>query len=267
MYNAPLVVEMIISGRIVEETISAPDIGQDHTLHMCRAPINTGRNNICVYCGSTHHTSGNCTSWPNDNREEPRSTPQDLHSHEPYDRANTKYSAVPRGNAWSSTNCRPVPAENLGNCIPVGQKVYTNNMNLSFPYRDFRYDQDRTGHQQTRFDERYNRQYSPNYNYNHYQPSPSVSVAGPDISTTLINLAKYPVQIPWPHGGKPEKPRRCVQWADQGQQRQSKWHYVHCYQHLWGVIREIFEEWIDELDQACRISECDFRDWNHQENP
>ena len=41
---------------------------------------------------------------------------------------------------------------------------------------------DRTGCQQTRFDERYNKQYSPNYNYNHYQPSPPVSVAGPDLS-------------------------------------------------------------------------------------
>ena len=26
-----------------------------------------------------------------------------------------------------------------------------------------------------------------------------------------------------------------------------------------GVNREMFEEWIDELDQACRVSRCDFR--------
>ena len=26
-----------------------------------------------------------------------------------------------------------------------------------------------------------------------------------------------------------------------------------------GTDRRIFEEWIDELDQACRISGCDFR--------
>ena len=38
-----------------------------------------------------------------------------------------------------------------------------------------------------RFDERYNRQYSPNYNY--VQPSPLVSIAGPDLSVTLIDLA------------------------------------------------------------------------------
>ena len=163
---------------------------RSHATHMCRVPINTGRNNnICVYCGSTHHTSGNCTSQPNDNREEPRSTPWDLHSHGPYYGANTEYSGVPRGNTWNSTNSRPASAENSGNYIPAGQQVYTNNTNVSFPYRDYRYDQNRTGCQQTRFDERYNRQYSPNYNYNHYQPSPPVSVAGPDLSTTLIDLA------------------------------------------------------------------------------
>ena len=61
-------------------------------------------------------------------------------------------------------------------------------LNDPFPYKDYRYDQDRTGHQQkNRFDERYNRQYSPNYIY--YQPSPLVSIAGPDLSVTLIDLA------------------------------------------------------------------------------
>ena len=58
-------------------------------------------------------------------------------------------------------------------------------MNASLPYRDYRHEQDGTGCQQTRFDERYNRPYSPNYNY---QPSP-VSAVGPDLSATLIDLA------------------------------------------------------------------------------
>ena len=39
----------------------------------------TGKNNaICVYCGSTNHISKKCHKRPNDNREEPRSTPMDL---------------------------------------------------------------------------------------------------------------------------------------------------------------------------------------------
>ena len=37
---------------------------------MCRTPVNKVKNNnICVYCGSTNHTSGNCTSQLNDNRK------------------------------------------------------------------------------------------------------------------------------------------------------------------------------------------------------
>ena len=163
---------------------------RSHATHMCRILINTGRNNnIFVYCGSTHYTSGNCTSWPNDNREEPRSTPWDLHSLGPHYIANTENLGIPWGNTWNSTNIRPANTKILGNHSPARQQVYANNANVSFPYRDYRYDQNRTGHQQTRFDERYNKQYSPNYNHYTYLPSPPVSVAGPDLSATLIDLA------------------------------------------------------------------------------
>ena len=154
---------------------------------MCQAPTKTGKsNNICVYCGSKNHTSGNCTSQPNDNREEPRSTPRDLHSLGPHFGANTENSGVSQRNMQNPTNLRPANTENLGKYISAGQQVHIND---PFPYKDYRYDQDRAGHQQTRFDERYNRQYSPNYNYNYYQPSPLVSIAGPDLSATLIDLA------------------------------------------------------------------------------
>ena len=40
-------------------------------------------NSICIYCGSVNHTSGKCHSKPNDNREEPRSTPRDLREQGP----------------------------------------------------------------------------------------------------------------------------------------------------------------------------------------
>ena len=139
-----------------------------------------------MYCGSKNHISGNCTSWPTNNREEPRSTPRDLHSLGPHLGANTKNLRVPQRNTWNSTNLRPANTENSGNYISAGQQVHPND---PFPYKEYRYDQNRTGHQQMRFDERYNKQYSPNYNYNHYQTSPLVFTAGPDLSTTLIGLA------------------------------------------------------------------------------
>ena len=44
----------------------------------CCAPKMGKVNNICVYCSSTNHISGRCTNRPNDNREEPRTTPRKL---------------------------------------------------------------------------------------------------------------------------------------------------------------------------------------------
>ena len=52
---------------------------RSHTTEMCRALSQQSTGNIlCIYCGSTSHTSGKCRNKPNDNREEPRSTPRDL---------------------------------------------------------------------------------------------------------------------------------------------------------------------------------------------
>ena len=52
---------------------------RSHATEMCRAlSQHTPGNILCIYCGSTNHTSSNCHNKPNDNREEPRSTPRDL---------------------------------------------------------------------------------------------------------------------------------------------------------------------------------------------
>ena len=84
-----------------------------HATHMCQAPTNTGKSNtICMYCGSKYHTSYNCTSQPNNNREEPRSTPRDLHSLGSHLGASTGNLVVTRGNTWKSTHFRPAPTEN-----------------------------------------------------------------------------------------------------------------------------------------------------------
>ena len=57
---------------------------RSHATEMCRATSHqTTGNTICIYCGSTSHTSGKCHSKPNDNREEPRSTPRDLRDQGP----------------------------------------------------------------------------------------------------------------------------------------------------------------------------------------
>ena len=52
---------------------------RSHGTEMCRALSQQILGNIlCIYCGSTGHNSGKCRNKPNDNREEPRSTPRDL---------------------------------------------------------------------------------------------------------------------------------------------------------------------------------------------
>ena len=57
---------------------------RSHATEMCRATsYQATGNTICIYCGSVNHTSGKCHSKPNDNREEPRSTPIDLREQGP----------------------------------------------------------------------------------------------------------------------------------------------------------------------------------------
>ena len=57
---------------------------RSHATEMCRAVSHQATGNIiCIYCGSTGHNSGKCHSKPNDNREEPRSTPRDLRDQGP----------------------------------------------------------------------------------------------------------------------------------------------------------------------------------------
>ena len=59
----------------------------DHATHMCRAHRQANNNQgqqvqqspqICVYCGSTEHSSSNCHRRPWDNREQPCSTTDSL---------------------------------------------------------------------------------------------------------------------------------------------------------------------------------------------
>ena len=96
------------------------------------------------------------------------------------------------------------------------RQTYTN---ASLSYRDYRYEQDRARYQQTRFDKKYNRQYSPNYNY---QPSPPVSVAGPDLTATLIDLANIQCSSLDLMVANQKSHAEYLQLANQGQQRPSK---------------------------------------------
>ena len=65
----------------------------DHVTHMCRAPKQTTQQSpaICVYCGSTDHSSSRYCNRPWDNREQPCSTPEALRNQE-FQHPNSKIS-------------------------------------------------------------------------------------------------------------------------------------------------------------------------------
>ena len=137
---------------------------RSHYTNMCHAPNNTGKNDsICIYCGSKHHTSSNCSNRPKDNKEEPKATPRNLFCHGPQ----------------SNTN-----AGNSRNFIINDPQERANN---HFPYQDHRHNENRGSHQQTRFDEHHNKHYSPNSS--NFQQSPRLSLAGQDFSATLVEMA------------------------------------------------------------------------------
>ena len=183
---------------------------RSHTTEMCRALSHQTTGNIlCIYCGSTGHTSGKCRNKPNDNREEPRSTPRDLRE--------------------------PGP----------------------------RIDYNRIGHQpqmsrhQTRFNEGLNRQYSPNY-INHYQ-SMLGSIPGQDLSTTLIELANIQSRSLEMMAASQRSQQEAFQELTRVSKDKSNDSMFTAIKIFDGSNRQIFEDWIDEVNQACRASNRGFR--------
>ena len=101
--------------------------------------------------------------------------------------------------------------------------------------------------------------YSPNYNCNHYQPSPPVSVTGPDLNTTLTDLVniQYRSLVLMVANQKSQQDiYNELSRANRDKANDAMLAASNTYD---GVNREVFKEWIDELDQACRISVHDFR--------
>ena len=177
---------------------------------MCRALSHQTTGNIlCIYCGSTGHTSGKCRNKPNDNREEPRFTPRDLRE--------------------------PGP----------------------------RLDYNRMGHQpqvschQTRFDEGLNRQYSPNY-INPYQ-SMLGSIPGQDLSATLIELANIQSRSLEMMAASQRMQQEAFQELTRVSKDKSNDSMFTSIKTFDGTNRQTFEDWIDEVDQACRASNRGFR--------
>ena len=183
---------------------------RSHATEVCRAlSQHTPGNILCIYCGSINHTSSNCRNKPNDNREEPRSTPRDLSQ------------PSPRMD-YNRTNC-----------------------------------QEQVNRQQTRFNEGMNRRYSPNY-INSYQ-SPLGVFPGQDLSATLIELANIQSRSMEMMAASQRSQQEAFQELARVSKDKSNDSMFTAIKTFDGTNRQHFEDWIDEVDQACRASNRGFR--------
>ena len=95
-YIAQLVVEMTTTGRIVSKIICAQNVGQGHMLHKCpvHLPIQVKLVIFAYTVVAKNILQVTVPVRPNDNREEPRSTPRDLHNLGPHFGNNTENLGV-----------------------------------------------------------------------------------------------------------------------------------------------------------------------------
>ena len=107
-------------------------------LHTCAGFTETNNNQgqqgqqspqICVYCGSTEHSSSNCHRRPWDNREQPHSTPDSLRRDQ---QANSKILGNATGRTASTVHpCRYThPSPNLKGPTLKIQEIWDQITNL-----------------------------------------------------------------------------------------------------------------------------------------
>ena len=235
---------------------------------MCRAPPKPSPTPspqpvICVYCGSSEHRSLECRNRPRDNREEGR-VPSPASSGYSRDRQRKSVTASSdsshKSNARSknsektrTTSDRPLRPETARQRQQPPQRPTQGKPNnpSNFSYRDYRYsDQPR----QTRFDEKQNQMYSPH----HSATSPALSAGSDLLSHSIMQLA--------------EMQSRSLEIFAAQQKSQ-----IEVYQELTRSNKEkehdalftsipVFdgdrtqcEQWLDDMDQATRISGRDLR--------
>ena len=238
-----------------------------HATHMCRAPPKPSPTPspqpvICIYCGSSDHRSMECSNHPRDNREEgcaPSPVPNWYNQGEQQKPASAPSKNLQKSNGKSRNNDKPRTSGKNPQRPKTGRQHHPqpqhptqgkHNHN-SFPYRDYRYHEQL---RQTRFNEKQNQLYSPY----HFAPSPALSAGSDMLSHSIMQLAKtqsHSLEI----------------FAAQQKSQ------INVYQELTRLSKEkehdalftsipVFdgdhtqcEQWLDDMDQATRISGHDLR--------
>ena len=238
-----------------------------HTTHMCRAPPKPSPTPspqpvICVYCGSSDHRSMECSNCPRDNREEghaPSPVPNWYNQGKQQKSALASSENSQKSDDRSRNNDKPRTSGEKPQRPETGRPHYQQpqhstqgkHNNNSFPYRDYRYHEQP---RQTRFNEKRNQLYSPY----HLASSPALSAGSNLLSHSIMQLA--------------ETQSRSLEIFAAQQKSQ-----IDVYQELTRSNKEkehdalftsipVFdgdhtqcEQWLDNMDQATRISGCDLR--------
>ena len=120
-----------------------------------------------------------------------------------------------------------------------------------------RMSQPQVSHHQARFDEGLNKRYLPNY-VNHYQ-SPLGSIPGQDLSATLMELANIQSRSLEMMAASQRSQQEAFQELTRASRDKANDAMFTPIKIFDGTNRQAFEDWIDEIDQACRASDRDFR--------
>ena len=117
--------------------------------------------------------------------------------------------------------------------------------------------QPQVSHHQSRFNEGLNRQYSPNYT-NPYQ-STIGPIPGQDLSATLMELANIQSRSLEMMVASHRSQQEAFQELTRSSRDKANDSMFTCNKNVDGTNRQVFENWINKVNQACRASNRGFR--------
>ena len=120
-----------------------------------------------------------------------------------------------------------------------------------------RFMQLQVNHHQTKFDEGLKRQCLPIYH--NYHQSPLGSIPGQDLSATLMKLTNIQSRSLEMMATSQRSQQEAFQELTRASKDKSNDVMFDSIKIFDGRNRQAFEDWIDEVDQACRVSDRDFR--------
>ena len=108
-------------------------------------------------------------------------------------------------------------------------------------------------HHQTRFDKGLNRQYLPNYV--NYHQSPLGSIPGQDLCATLMKLANIQSRSLEMMAASQKSQQEAFHELTRASKDKANDAMFASIKVFDGRNRQAFEDWIDEINQACRVSD------------